>query len=55
MKAQIDKQNGVANKDVAQNQHKGKEGESEEGEKTRKKSDKNMNERCYYKLSVVLT
>lgn len=43
MKAQIDKQNGVANKDVAQNQHKGKEGESEEGEKTRKKSDKNMN------------
>ena len=41
MKAQIDKQNGVTNKDVAQN--KDKENEEEGGEKTRKKSDKNMN------------
>lgn len=48
MKAQLDKQNGGTNKDVAQNQNKDKENqsgengdESEEG-KTRKKSDKNM-------------
>ena len=41
MKAQIDKQNGVTNKDVAQN--KDKENDEEGGEKTRKKSDKNMN------------
>ena len=49
LKAQLDKQNGGTNKDVAQNQNKDKENqsgengdESEEG-KTRKKSDKNMN------------
>lgn len=41
MKAQIDKQNGVTNKDVAQN--KDETDGSEDGEKTRKKSDKNMN------------
>ncbi|HJD75659.1 MAG TPA: tetratricopeptide repeat protein, partial [Bacteroides reticulotermitis] len=40
LKAQIDKQNGVTNKDVAQNK---KEDEEDVEGKTRKKSDKNMN------------
>ena len=43
MKAQIDKQNGVTNKDVAQNKDKADGSGDEDGEKTRKKSDKNMN------------
>ena len=43
MKAQIDKQNGVTNKDVAQNKDKVDGSGDEDGEKTRKKSDKNMN------------
>lgn len=41
LKAQLDKQNGVKDKDVAQN--KNQEAEEDEGNKTRKKSDKNMN------------
>lgn len=41
LKAQLDKQNGVKDKDVAQN--KNQEVEEDEGNKTRKKSDKNMN------------
>ena len=43
MKAQLDRQNGVTTKDVAQNVE---EGEEEDGSKTRKKSDKNMNNYC---------
>lgn len=41
MKAQLDKQNGVTNRDVAQN--KDKDSESDAEGKTRKKSDKNVN------------
>ena len=47
LKAQLDKQNGVADKDVAQNKDKenqnGENGDEGEEGKTRKKSDKNMN------------
>ena len=43
MKAQLDRQNGVSKNDVAQNdQNKEDDNEEDEG-KTRKKSDKNMN------------
>ncbi|WP_455963914.1 tetratricopeptide repeat protein, partial [Bacteroides bouchesdurhonensis] len=41
IKAQLDKHNGVVSKDVAQN--KGEEDKDTEEDKTRKKSDKNMN------------
>lgn len=43
LKAQLDKQNGVTNKDVAQNKDKDTDHEDSKGDKTRKKSDKDMN------------
>ena len=50
MKAQLDRQNGVSKNDVAQNdQNKEDDNEEDEG-KTRKKSDKNMNN--YRKIVV---
>ena len=43
LKAQLDKQNGVTNKDVAQNQNPDQDSEGDDKDRTRKKSDKNMN------------
>ena len=43
MKAQLDKQNGVTNKDVSQNQNPYQDSEGDDKDRTRKKSDKNMN------------